>query len=79
MEDFLDAKIVAAVVNEHGSEAVLEDGALRIYPKDGCPSGPTVFQVPATGFGRRVVIEIGKRCNIPSHRFWHASMPKAGE
>lgn len=68
MTDFVSVETVIRLVKLRGSDAVRDGELLRVYPKDGVP---VVYQIPATGLARRVIIEIGKRTGVPSHWFWN--------
>jgi hypothetical protein len=69
--DHVSIETIISVVKAHGSDAIFEDGCLRVYPRD--QGSPRVFVVPPWGFGRKIIISIAKRCGIQSHLFWHPS------
>ena len=62
---------VAEVVRAHGHSAEVTDGALTVCPENGVPYA---YRVPSGQVERRLVIQIGKRCGIPSECFWHPDM-----
>jgi hypothetical protein len=70
MDDFISSEDVVRVVREHGSDARIESSTLFVYPKDGCPGSPQAYEIPATGLGKRLVIQIARKCDIPTHLFW---------
>jgi len=66
--DFVSTETIIRLVKLRGHDAVLEGDMLRIYPRDGAP---VAYRVPSTGIARRLVIQIGKKCDIKSHWFWN--------
>jgi hypothetical protein len=69
--DFVSVETVVQVVKAHGSDARVEGDLLMVFPQG--QTSPRVYRIPATGLGRRLIIEIGKKCGIQSHLFWHSS------
>lgn len=69
--DFVSVETIIRIVQRHGGQAVLKGDELTIYPA-GKP--PVVYVVPATGLGRRIVIQIGQRIGAPAQIFWHPEL-----
>jgi len=69
MDDFVSVDTIILLIKHRGSDGVLDGKMLTIYPKGG--GAPFCFEVPPTGVGRRLIIKIGKKCDVPSHWFWH--------
>lgn len=69
--DHVAIETIVNVVKAHGSDAIVVDGCLHLYPKNG--GSPRVYPIPSNGLQRRIIIQIGALCGIASHLFWHPS------
>ncbi len=69
----ISIEIIAQVVNSSGSSAVIDGEDIVITPSGGAPH---VYTATGGSLFRRLVIQIGKRCKIPSDHFWHPELAR---